>query len=669
MKKIVCIIFAFCLINILCADRNTNRQLLREIRREEEILREYQDQIKKFHAVVERKREALSYNKQNDVVNLRRIFDEDFAEVYKLIKKEDFEEATKVVNKYNKVYKNIADVADDILYAKAMIAMGMERFEKAESYLYEIVEDYNGSTKFGAASVFLSTIMINDGQDIEVVMLYDRQIDENLPPKLIFNAANAYYNIEDLAKAKELCAIIESDPEYSLRVKILRILMTLDEKSNEELIIDLQTLEDNESKKNPYFYVIPLLVARLYAENNDAEHAMFYYDKIFRLKNSEISDEIRYEAAEIFKAVKNYDRSIALLDEIVNNPYSNKYYTSAKYLLSIIYNERGDIEKAMDNIDEASNQVQRFLELLSEKNALLVDRNDYRKRLEDAESESERDILKRKITDVETKTEKLSGVLDSLQVGLSKDQIETMHELEQDYMEVNNEIEELDISIQIALATENTEIPKKIQNEISKMDSTTIHLRAMQYLVNLGEYYTADDYVLAKYISQEIFYTQEYIKMWEKILAKSKNEQLTVKVGKTIELLNANLESINSIALATFGTIRDDTELQREIAAEMQDIKERQKDLRTLKENVRKNYNKKLAAKYDKKKEKLVNENSAIKEKYDDLIATMEVDAAEKDTKFELTFIEILTKQSKLNTEREEELRRKEKEQREKKNN
>ncbi|PID28642.1 MAG: hypothetical protein CSB55_03670 [Candidatus Cloacimonadota bacterium] len=643
MKKLIFILIAIFLLNSLFGDRETDRMLLREIRQEKKLLQKYKEQIDQYRKILARKDEVSLYVKQNDTENLRRIFNEDFQAVYDLINEGQYANARKAIKIYAKVYKDAEDVADDILYLKAITYFKESRFEKAAGYLTKAINKYQYSNSFAKSSEILSFIMLSEGWDEETIELFEKQTDAKLPHRLIFNAANAYYNTGQYEEAGKLCKKIESDKHFSLRVKILQILISMDKKSDAKIIADLQEIEENTNKNEPYFYVVQLLIARLYFANNDVEHALFYYSKLFREENDEISHEIIYEAAEVFKSVKNYDKAEVLLNKIIHDPYSNEHYSPAKYLLSVIYQEKGNLELADANIKEAFGEIGEVLQGLATKKKMVRKIESYMEKLENVNSEEERKILDKKIKIAEDKNRKLSDLLALMQSGLNTSQFIKMREIDEEYLKINEKIEELDLNIKIVSATSNKEIPAKIDKEIERLNHEKTVLKVMEFLAPMEDQYTLEDYALATMLAEELFNTEDAIKAWKNILHKSKNDQLTEKVTKILDLLDNNMESLNSIADVVFGSSLTKDSSRLAIASEIEDIKKSQEDLKILKKNVRENYNKKLVRKYKKQKISLTGKNKKVKEKYDELIAALAKSAERNESFYKLARIEIMT--------------------------
>ncbi len=623
------------------------KEVLKQIDAEKKLLQEYEAQISRLRVVAEKKSKIKNMQKNGDSAGIVEQFRLDSEAIDGFIAEPDVSLANDELSMLKIIYKNIEQQNDEIQYYIGMISKLAEKPEQALDSFELVVKEYPESSKFDDALLALSELYFEYGQDWELINLYDKY-NNSIGEKQKFWLANAYYNVEMLDKAQTYFQELTQSKVYNVKAEIMLATIDFFNFGIDKSIESLLSLEGKYSAEIHDYKIIILQLARLYNLNGNYDQSLAYYLKMNSLLGKNIDDGILYETAQAYKLTNDFENAITLLEKIVNNPSPTEYFTSAKYLMAVINQEKGNYNVASDYINEAITQVDDLLDVLNKKFKLLNEHKDLTERIAIATTQQDTVRLISKLEKVEQDILDTSSELDRLSVGLPPEQLERLKVLENEYLSYNKAIENLEMTIRFTKNTPNKKIPARIDQEIAQLDSSAVRILAMSYVANLPEI-TVDDFDLANKVANEVFFQRNLLSSWDEIenSAKKKNDaNLLEKAKKAKRFVQENLTTLQTVIEFSFGNMENPNYVQESLSEEAKIIGAKQDSLRQLKNEVIAKYNLIIANKLAENKSSLVGNNKILRDKYNKLVAEIKDEAAIKSQDYNFTLVDILYKQA-----------------------
>jgi len=456
-----------------------------------------------------------------------------------------------------------------------------------------------------------------------------------------FWLAQAFYNLGQFQKAEEILVQLENKTEFSLRSKLMQILIDIETNSiSDEHFKKLQDLKDTFSPKDSYYKVVVITQARLYFETGQYQEALNNYFEYAELTDK-TPNEISLEIAHTYNQIGNTEKAISYLNNVIENESDKSYYTEAKILLAEIYQSRGEYEISQLTISTSIDKITEINQLLKEKYKLMESIRRQYNQLSSLASEEQKKLALSEIDNNETKLQEISDRMAEISRYLTSEQIEQLTALEHIYAENYKIVNRINEEIDYLLSNNNEEIPITIDHEIALLDSAKIRLNAVQYVSNLSEI-TVDDFRIAYFIANEQFYNSKMVESWQKLLQQNKlSNQSSDKIRESISLFEENQNSLESIAKFLFGEINENDNIQRDILYEKMLVEAKQDSLMLLRQDIWENYHKVLARKLSAEKNEFVAETNQIDDDYQKLLAEIRKDAEKRRQEYDFVKLDL----------------------------
>ncbi len=618
--------------------------VIRQINAEKLLLKEQQKELEKYADLLEERKQINSLISQNKTKKVIKLFTNQTKIIDKYLKKNQVESANAKFNRVKIIFQKADFLEDLLLYYKSKIVFAEGENEVATKLLQQLITEYPNSTKRDFAIVKLENIYFQNGLNWEYIEIYNQSNTEKTELQK-YHFAHCNYNIGNIEDAKKIFQGLTKTKKFGFRSESMLALISYFSEGADKAIVEFQILENkNKATKTPHYYFILLSLARLFADKNESEKSLEYYDKYYQLQLENVGAEVLYEIASQYKNVKNYDMALTYLRRIIKVPQKTKYFAPAKFLIAMIEHELGDYDSAEQHLDDVILPNEEFLATLTSKYDLLNEYNRLRKKIvaDSADINSQKQLA-----EVENKLETMSRAIKDYYTELDSASVQTLQELETEYLHYCETITDMEAVIELKKTTQNTELLPIIDETIEKDETSLLILQIMKYLAN-AKNITNIDYQIAKALASERIYEESLLNMWTQIeqTAKLKNaDEIFVFAKKSKNLVQNNIQSLDLIAKYKFNPQMSD-ELSDVIKMQAENIEKNKKDLLVLRDDVLNNLNKKIAQKLEKKKNVLSDEFEEIKILYQQSIAAISDYIGRENVEGSLTLLDVLFKKS-----------------------
>ena len=640
-------IIVFCLLYQFLPAQNNNSTLIQLIQEEQNNLSMLEGEIQYYYSLIQKRKEIKSLYQNGNLVKIKKLFNEDAKAIDNILKSDDIKEVSIKVGELKIAYRDVPELKDQILYYRGYVSFLKRKDTKAVKMLEEIVNKYPLSSKRNGAIQVLQEIYFGEGAD----SLYIAISGKYTAPKSdyqLYRLAQSYYNIGNIEKAKKIFNGLINNKQYALRSKEMLALISYTEKGADVAINNFLKLQTEYRNTDSYYDFIILSLARLYAIKKETDKSFSYYAKYMSMHPDQVSDDILYEVATLYKNNSQYDQAVHYYTMIINKPQKSEYYTSAKFLIMLTEMERGNFDKIGDKLNGMISVNNLLLEALNSKYKLLQKYSETKEKLISSDiSEAEKTKLSAKKKAIEGALQQTNDTLMKLSSNLDPTSLLILQLLEEEYLSYSNTISEMDAVVKLANVVPNKRIPKKIDQEIEASDSDLIILQVIEYLGHLQKI-TPQDLEIAKALAEEKYYEKYLVDSWNEIgqLAIDHNHpQILPYVKHAKSLLEDNIVLLDKVAEKGFGG-KAPEELSSLIQDESKQIESNKKELVRLKKEVIEKFNKKIAKKLDKEKDILVEENGILKSTYTKAMTDVENQIKEENAKYNISLLDILFQQS-----------------------
>ena len=328
----------------------------------EVLVQEEAEALDELYSEIDHLRELATRKKELDRLSesgVRTAFIQDRQELQTSLDEGDYAAALSLYIDLAMIYQGYEYLEDQLLYFEGAIYYEYGRKIKAQSIFERLIGKYPSSIYFAQTVGYLEDLYIHAGMDEAFLAIAARNPDQNDPQHLYW-MGQANYNLGNLEEAENIFTTLAGDPEFGFRSNCMLSMIGYYNYGLEYAIESYLNLVIDYQPDTPYFYFVYLSLARLYQERQDYEKAMYCYDQYLVLTDQPIDDAFRYEMVVVLLKIGDFELAKQYLTEIIENPTSSEYYTSASYLSTIVNMEMGNLDEARENINEALRQPLRF---------------------------------------------------------------------------------------------------------------------------------------------------------------------------------------------------------------------------------------------------------------------------------------------------------------------
>ncbi len=623
--------------------------LLEQIKEERKELAVLEEEISYFYNLLQQRNVVRKLYKKGKVSELEKVFLKNSKVLDRMFKERDIEAISLKIGEQKIIYNEVVELKDYLIFYRAKLALLKNDREKAQFLLEDLVNNYPQSTKLDLAVAFLKEVYFFSGKNEELIEISNKypgkdSIEQN------YWLGHAYYNIGNYDESISIFNILKKDKEFGFRSQEMLALIAYFTDGIDASMDQFLTLQKDYNTNSDYYDFIILSLARLYIAKDENEKALEYYEWFDNLQIEELSDEILYEIATQLNNCAQYNKAISFLIRITQKPIKSEYFTSAKFLIAISEQGKGNLDQAESTLDEIIINNNILLETMNTKYRLLAKYGEIRRKISRSDiSDEKRNEYKLQSGNIEEALSKTNKTMNDLYAGLDRRTLSLLELLEEEYLSYSSTIADIDAIILLANTVPNKRIPALIDREIAASDSSIITLQILRYLSH-KQNFTYKDYNFARALAEEKIYQNELLKTWdeiEQIAKENKHEEILPAIESSRSLITENLESIDVIARYVFkGKPSDD--FQEIIHEEAEAIEKNRDDLLTLKKEVIENFNKQIAKRLNKEKEVLVAEFETLSLTYDKALSLIMDDINNENDKYKFSLLGVLFKQTQI---------------------
>ena len=623
------------------------KPLLEQLKEERKELAILEEEITYFYNLLQQRDGVRKLYKKGKVSDLKKIFSKNAKVMDRMIAENRLKALSLKIGEQKIIYGDVIELRDQILYYRAKLAFIKEDYKKAQNLLEDLVTNYPQSKRLNSVQLILQEIYFKEGRDEQLITCFDNYIGE-ISLKQNYWLAQAYFNVGRYEDASSIFKALSKNKEFGFRAKAMQAMIAYFTDGIDTAIKKFMILEERYGTGTDYYDFVILSLARLYSANDDIIQALACYENYSNIHHGEINDELLYEIALQFYNNHFFDKAIDYFYEIVEKPVKSEYFASAKFLVAVSEQGRGNFDQAESSLNEIINRNNVLLETMNTKYRLLAKYNETRRELTRLDIPAEEiEALRKKADNIEGALQSTNNTMQELYTGLDPISLQLLELLEEEYLAYSSTIADIEAIILLANTVPNKRIPAIIDREIASTDSSIVTLQILNYLGHRPRF-TYKDYDFARALAIEKVYQDNLLKTWneiEQIAIANNHEEMIQTIQDSRQLVVENLESIDVIAQYMFKGKPSD-EFQQIIHEESEAIDKNRENLISLKQEVIENFNKQIARRLSKEKEILVAEFQSLNLSYDQALAIIMDEVKVENEKYQFSLLGVLFKQA-----------------------
>ncbi len=641
-KSFLLLVMFFVFGNILIAQNVSEDSLRSIVTSELNKYNELRAQIDRLASVATKRLEVQKQYNAGNMSALMQSFEVEEKQLIDIMKNQSLEAASDKLVEMKMIYKDIPSVQDRILYDKALIDFNNKYYESAQVALEDFIKYYPNSIKYNAGISLLEKIYIATNQDIKLIAL-DSTITTAKTNEQIYALGQAYYNLGQYDNSYESFMSITGDKTLGLRSKAMLALIVVSSVSPDAALEQFMKIKDDYSPEAPYYDFILLCIARLYAELGNLDEALTYYSQYSQVNANTSASEIKYEMAIALKNSGKFGQAETLLNQILNDPKATEFYTSSVYMIVYMKSIQGDEEGARNVVDNSEKLNDNFLQLINEKHHAIYRLRDLRDQFISSNSKetnlaivNEMSVLEQQISDIDLQ-------LTNQSYGINPVELKKIQNIEDKYITYQNLLTQEVLKIKQLVNKPNVDETALIDKHIADLDSTYVKAFAYNLIANLPEV-SATKYENAQLISREIWEERKALLNWKQVGDQAKKSGNTALADKAYATYNSLAEDIANLELAAnhfFGNYNTNPEKEQAIRSTLQDIMNTRDSLIVIREDVSKNFNRKLAGKLLRDAKTRIGQFDEIFKVYGQQFESLNQQVNEMNKQFEYTLLEL----------------------------
>lgn len=658
MKKIlfsliVTVIFAQLVaqddIRSILKPQEKEKPLLEQLKKERKELAVLEEEISYFYNLLQQRAGVRKLYKKGKSSDLKKVFSKHGKVMDRMFEENRLEALSLKIGEQKIVYGDIVEFQDQILYYRAKLAFIKKEYKKAQNLLEDLVANYPQSKRLNSGLLILQEIYFREGRDEQLITCFDNYAGE-IRIKQNYWLAQSYFNVGRYEDALSIFKALSKDKEFGFQAKAMQAMIAYFMDGIDTAIEKFKILEERYGAGTDYYDFVILSLARLYSVNDDIDKALTHYKNYSNTHNGKIGDDLLYEIALQFYNNQNYIKAINHFNEIVKKPVKSEYFASAKFLVAISEQGRGNYDQAESTLTEIISRNNILLETMNTKYRLLAKYNETRRKLTRLDIPAEEiEALQKKADKIKEALQSTNNTMQELYTGLDPLSLELLQLLEEEYLSYSNTIADIEAIILLANTIPNKRIPAIIDREIASTDSSIVTLQILNYLGHRSRF-TYKDYDFARALATEKIYQDNLLKTWneiEQIAIANNHEEMLQTIRESRKLVEENIESIDVIAQYMFKGKPSD-EFQQIIQEESEAIGKNRENLISLKQEVIENFNKQIAKRLSKEKEILVAEFQSLNLSYDKTLAIIMDEVKSETEHYQFSLLGVLFKKTQI---------------------
>ncbi len=353
MKRILITGVILSLLFLLFATEDFSVEELRQlVLEEEQQLTNLLDEITFLTNLLEKKFTIKALVQAGDYAKIKELFLKDQQKIDDLYNQFEGEKLLTYNNELKALYGKIQIIEPFLLYNDGRGTYLMKNYEKAQLNLEDIVDNYSSFELLDQTIVLLQEIYFKLGLHKEFISLYVQASNKNTQLQKYW-LAHSHYNIENYEEAEKLFTSLKENKNFGFRSEAMLALIANYTKGPDFAIDEFSRLLKAYPPSTEYYSFALLSLARLYADIEEIDIALQYYDLYAKNHPEEIPDEILFEIGLMNKNYEEYVKAIKYFDMIMKKPIKSEYYPSAKILATISQKQSGqygEIETGLSEI-------------------------------------------------------------------------------------------------------------------------------------------------------------------------------------------------------------------------------------------------------------------------------------------------------------------------------
>ncbi|MBC8415020.1 MAG: tetratricopeptide repeat protein [Candidatus Cloacimonetes bacterium] len=625
------------------------KPLLEQLKEERKELAVLEEEISYFYNLLQQRAGVRKLYEKGKISDLKKVFSKHVKVMDRMFEENRLEALSLKIGEQKIVYGDIVELQDQILYYRAKLAFIKKDYKKAQNLLEDLVANYPQSQRLNPGLLILQEIYFREGRDEQLITCFDNYA-EDISIKQNYWLAQSYFNVGRYEDALSIFKALSKNKEFGFQAKAMQAMIAYFMDGIDTAIEKFKILEERYGAGTDYYDFVILSLARLYSVNDDIDKALTHYENYSNTHNGKIDDALLYEIALQFYNNQNYNKAINYFNEIVKKPVKSEYFASAKFLVAVSEQGRGNFDQAESTLTEIISRNNILLETMNTKYRLLAKYNETCRELTHLDIPAEEiEALQKKADNIEEALQSTNSTMQELYTGLDPLSLELLQLLEEEYLSYSNTIADIEAIILLANTIPNKRIPAIIDREIASTDSSIVTLQILNYLGHRSRF-TYKDYDFARALAIEKVYQDNLLKTWneiEQIAIANKHEEMLQTIRESRKLVEENLESIDVIAQYMFKGKPSD-EFQQIIQEESEAIDKNRENLISLKQEVIENFNKQIAKRLSKEKEILVAEFQSLNLSYDKALAIIMDEVKVENEKYQFSLLGVLFKQTQI---------------------
>jgi TolA-binding protein len=641
-KSFLLLLMFFIFGSMLFAQNISEDSLRVIVRAELNRYNELRAQIDKLGIIAAKRVEAKKLNSAGNMTALIQGFEIEEKQLTDFLKTKDSQAASDKLVEIKLIYKDIPYVEDRILYNKAMIDFSNKQYESSQIALEDFVNRFPNSSKFSSAICLLDKVYIYTGQETKLIDL-EATLTSEKTSEQVFWIGQANYNLGEYDKAYNSFITITGDKIFGLRTKAMLALIVACIDTPDASLVQFLKIKDEYTSETPYYDFVMLCIARLYAELGNLDDALSFYSIYTQMNLDTSPNEIKYEMAIALKNSGRYSQAEALFNQILSDPMASEYYTSSIYMIAYMKGLQGDDAGAKDIVDSSKKLNDDFLQQINEKHLAIYRLRDLRDQFFNTEDRDTRiaivdemGVLEKKISDIDLQLTNTSS-------GINAGELKKLRNIEEKYVAYQNLLTQEVLKIKQLMNKPNDQQIAVIDRDIALLDSTYVKALAYNLLANLPEV-TTTKYEIAQIIAREIWEEKKALNDWKQVVDMAKrsgNTSLSNKSNAAVSSLEENVASLELAANHYFGNYSSNPDKEREIRQTLQDIITTREALSATREDVAKNFNRKLASKMLRDTKGRIDQYDDVFKVYDQQFVSLNNQIDVLNQQFEYTLLEL----------------------------
>jgi hypothetical protein len=227
---------------------------------------------------------------------------------------------------------------------------------------------------------------------------------------------------------------------------------------------------------------------------------------------------------------------------------------------------------------------------------------------------------------------------------LSSRELVVLKRTEAEYLNQQERINGMQRTIDSLNVTPNKDMEKYIDDSLNDVFESSVALRAMQYLNNVGDP-TNDDYNFAYNLSLELSETQQMLQMWNQIYegaARRGFNDIADRAKSLAQSTEESLEALEAMAFAEYGAIDTNLDYQKALQEERDYNDQMEVQLTAMRSGIGLQYNQAMARKMGQELQVMLSDQQKIRSAYDELLSGMQNEMDTVNQKYDYTLINIM---------------------------